>query len=188
MTHGTPTAARILNPAALIDAADAASAPKVPGIYGWWFRRGSLPVPAGPYQSFDDHQLLYVGISPRRAASSGTIRARLRQHVASDASRSTLRRTLGVLLTDRLELTLGVHGTRAHYGSVGEARISSWMQENAKFAWAEDPTPWLAEEELLATAVLALNIDGRSDGFVSDISARRTAALFAAKADAASSY
>ena len=55
------------------------------------------------------------------------------------------------------------------------------MQENARVAWAVDPAPWVIEHELLASAVLALNIDGRSDDFVRSISSRRSAALAAAK-------
>ena len=104
------------------------------------------------------------------------------QHVYGNASQSTLRRTLGVLLTETLDLTLALHNGRAHYGADGEARITRWMQENARVAWAVDPEPWVTEHELLASAVLALNIDGRSDDFVRSISSRRSAALAAAKA------
>jgi len=174
-------AERILNPTSLITAADVRTAPASPGIYGWWFRRGALEVPDAPYQERDGHQLLYVGISPSRAASAGTIRKRLVQHVYGNASQSTLRRTLGVLLAEPLNLTLALHNGPAHYGTDGEARITRWMQENARVAWAVDPEPWVVEHELLGSAVLALNIDGRSDDFVRSISARRSAALAAAK-------
>lgn len=174
-------AERILNPLALTAAADVRTAPASPGIYGWWFQRGALEVPDAPYQERDGHQLLYVGVSPSRAASAGTIRKRLVQHVYGNASQSTLRRTLGVLLDESLNLTLALHNGRAHYGTDGEARITRWMQENARVAWAVDPEPWLVEHELLGSAVLALNIDGRSDDFVRSISARRSAALAAAK-------
>lgn len=181
MSNPSLTAERILNPASLAAAAQVRTAPASPGIYGWWVRRGALDVPDAPYQERDGHQLLYVGISPSRAASAGTLRKRLVQHVYGNASQSTLRRTLGVLLAERLDLTLALHNERAHYGADGEARITRWMQENARVAWAVDPAPWVIEHELLASAVLALNMDGRSDDFVRSISSRRSAALAAAK-------
>lgn len=183
------TTERILNPLTLHSAADVRSAPASPGIYGWWIRKGALDVPEAPYQEHDRHQLLYVGISPRKPsvagrASNGNLRKRLVTHATKNASQSTLRRTLGVLLTDELGLTLGVHGGREHYGPQGEAFISRWLIDNARVAWAVDPQPWEAEDELLEHATLALNLDGRSDAFARSISDRRRAALAAARAAA----
>lgn len=180
------TAERILNPLTLHSTADVGSAPASPGIYGWWVRKGALDVPEAAYQERAGHQLLYVGISPRKPSASGRVskehlRKRLVTHATKDASRSTLRRTLGVLLTDELGLTLGVHGGREHYGVQGEALISRWLIENARVAWAVDPQPWEAEDELLEHATLALNLDGRSDAFARSISDRRKAALAAAR-------
>lgn len=180
------TAERILSPLTLHSAADARTAPASPGIYGWWIKKGTLEVPEAAYQEQDGHQLLYVGISPRKPsapgrASKGTLRGRLVTHVTKNASQSTLRRTLGVLLTDELRLTLGEHGGREHYGP-GEAFISRWLVENGRVAWTVDLQPWDAEDELLANATLALNLDGRSDAFARSISARRKAALAAARA------
>ena len=181
------TAERILNPLTLHSVADVRIAPASPGIYGWWMKEGALDVPDAAYPQQDGHQLLYVGISPRKPSaagrvSSGNLRDRLVTHATKDASRSTLRRTLGVLLADELGLTLGVHGGREHYGTRGEALISRWLIENARVAWAVDPQPWNAEDELLADATRALNLDGRSDAFARLISDRRKAALAAARA------
>lgn len=170
-------AERILNPSSLTDAADVRTAPASPGIYGWWVARGALDVPDASYQERDGHQLLYVGISPRRAASSGTIRKRLIQHMTGNASQSTLRRTLGVLLTEQLGLTLGIYGGRPTFGPDGEPHITAWLHENAKVAWVVDPAPWAVEDELLGSSVLALNLDGRSDDFARSISVKRTTAL-----------
>lgn len=189
MSGPSLAAERILNPLTLHSTADVHNAPASPGVYGWWMRKGALNVPDAPYQEQDGHQLLYVGISPRKPSAAGrvsksTLRERLVTHATKDASRSTLRRTLGVLLTDELGLNLGVHNGREHYGPQGEALISRWLIENARIAWAVDPRPWVAEDELLEDATLALNLDGRSDAFARSISDRRRAALAAARADA----
>ncbi|WP_336646265.1 GIY-YIG nuclease family protein [Microbacterium sp. USHLN186] len=183
------TAERILNPLMLHSAADVRNAPASPGIYGWWMKRGALDVPEAPYQEQNGHQLLYVGISPRKPsaagrASNGNLRKRLVTHATKNASQSTLRRTLGVLLANDLGLTLGVHGGREHYGAQGEALISRWLIENARVAWAVNPQPWEAEDELLEHATLALNLDRRSDAFARSISDRRRAALAATRAAA----
>ncbi|MGG7463605.1 GIY-YIG nuclease family protein [Plantibacter sp. YIM 135347] len=177
------SAQRILTPNELTLADQVRTAPASPGIYGWWFKRSALEVPDASYQQRDGYQLLYVGISPSRAASSGTIRKRLMQHVTGNASQSTLRRTLGVLLTKPLGIKLGIHGGRPTFGPDGEPRITRWLYENAKVAWVVDPEPWVVEHELLAGAVLALNLDGRSDDFARGISAKRSSALAAAKAE-----
>lgn len=181
------SAERILNPLTLHSSADVRTAPASPGIYGWWMKKGALDVPEAAYQERDGHELLYVGISPRKPSAAGRVskerlRKRLVTHATKDASRSTLRRTLGVLLADELGLTLGVHGGREHYGPQGEALISRWLIENARVAWAVDPEPWEAEDELLAHATLALNLDGRSDAFARSMSDRRKVAMAAARA------
>jgi len=180
------TAERILDPRELIHPINVGTAPPSPGIYAWWFVEGALDVPEADYQRLDGYELLYTGISPRKPSaagntSSGNIKTRLDAHANGDASRSTLRRTLGVLLAEQLGLTLGVHKTREHYGE-GERLITRWLRENAKVAWVTDPRPWEAEDELLKHAVLALNIDGRSNTFARSISDRRRVALAAARA------
>ena len=78
----------------------------------------------------------------------------------ADVSRSTLRLTLGVLLSDTLGLELAPHHERLNFGVDGEARLSSWMAENARVTWTKDQQPWIAEHELLHTLDLPLNVDG----------------------------
>lgn len=52
----------------------------------------------------------------------------------------------------------------------------AWINEHARIAWAVDPTPWVVEKALLASATLALNVDGRSDAFSKELKDRRTEA------------
>lgn len=168
------TASRIIHPERLARPASASAAPKEKGIYGWWFAPGSLPVPAAPYEKADGFELLYVGIAPSSSTSKSLLRPRLVRHATGDASRSTLRLTLGVLLADELGLALGIHKARPNWGPDGEAKLSRWMSEHARIAWAVHPEPWTVENELLVHATLALNIDGRSSPFASELKDRRT--------------
>ncbi|PVE19073.1 hypothetical protein DDA93_06530 [Arthrobacter sp. Bz4] len=153
-------------------------APRVKGIYGWLFTPGSLPVPDASYSYTDGFALMYVGIAPKKPDSNGKestsrLRPRLAAHYNRDASRSTLRLTLGVLLAEELSLSLGVHGGRLNWGVDGEAQLTRWINANARVAWAENSTPWDVEDELLAYATLALNIDGRTDAFSRELRDRR---------------
>ncbi len=176
------TAERILHPRRLTRPSDANKSPREKGIYGWYFAPGTLPVPEAQYETTDDYELLYVGIAPKDAVSKSLLRPRLVRHATGDASRSTLRLTLGVLLADELGLTLGIHQTRRNWGPDGEDRLTRWMNEQARIAWAVDPAPWVVERELLINATLALNIDGRTDSFAKQLKDRRNEARRAARA------
>ena len=89
----------------------------------WWFTSGAVRVPAREYATTDGFDLLYTGISPRKPtaagkASTANIRSRLRSLAKRDASWSTLRLSLGILLADDLGLTLALHST----GPLGDWR------------------------------------------------------------------
>lgn len=135
-------------------------------------------MPVAEYQWHNGYELLYTGISPRKPSAAGTvsrgnIKSRLNAHANRDASRSTLRRTLGTLLAEQLGLRLGLYNGREHYAHDGERFITRWLRENAKVAWVVDPQPWEVERELLENAVLALNVQGRTDAFATSISDQR---------------
>lgn len=185
MSELSQTVAGIIWPREFTHPEDVGKLPSDSGVYGWWFRPGSLDIPAAAYRQYDGFELLYVGISPRKPSktgrvSKGNIKKRLHQHVNGNASQSTLRRTLGVLLMDELELTLELRNGRQRWGE--ESILTDWMYQNARVAYVVDDEPWIAEEELLSRETLSLNIDGRSsDEFARSISERRSAARAAAR-------
>lgn len=154
---------------------DVRTTPREKGVYAWWFTPGALPVPTAGYAVAEGRELLYVGIAPRKPSSAGResasrLRTRLITHATKDASRSTLRLSLGVLLSGKLGLTLGVHRGRLNWGPEGELGLTRWMNEHARVTWVVDDEPWVIETELLAGAPLALNVDGRTDAFAVSLS------------------
>lgn len=182
----SPTALQILHPHTLHAPTAVFKAPPKKGIYGWLFAPGSLHVPDAQYARTGDFELLYVGIAPKRPSITGKesgsqLRSRLPAHAKKDASRSTLRLTLGVLLAEELDLALGIHKGRLNWGEDGEDRLTRWINTHARVAWTEDETPWVVEDELLAHASLALNIDGRADLFSLELTNRRDKARRAAR-------
>src|SRR5688572_9936361 len=75
--------------------------PRVAGCYGWYFRE--IPtIDTTACHRVDDLLLGYIGIAPCNATSRETLRSRIRTHARRNASASTLRRTIGCLLSIRL--------------------------------------------------------------------------------------
>jgi hypothetical protein len=138
--------------------------PNAPGIYGWYLRQLPPGVPAAECVSCKGLTLLYIGIAPRPPARNGkvssrTLRSRLRQHYSLNAEGSTLRLTLGCLLTQQLgiELRRVGSGERMTFGA-GERILSEWMNENAFVCWLEHPAPWEIESQLIDELRPPLNL------------------------------
>ena len=138
--------------------------PNTSGIYGWYLRELPPGVPAAECVNCNGLTLLYIGIAPRPPAQNGrissrTLRSRLRQHYALNASGSTLRLTLGCLLAQQLglELRRDGGGKRMTFGA-GERILSDWMSENAFVSWLEHPAPWEIEGEVIRELRPPLNL------------------------------
>lgn len=139
--------------------------PTVPGVYAWYFEQPPPTLPLEGCVRWNNRTLLYVGIAPSRAAalrpSKQTLRARIRNHYRGNAEGSTLRRTLGCLLADRLGTQLRRVGNgRRHTFADVEDDLSGWMEENAFVCWLPVSEPWVLEQSLLASVSLPLNLKG----------------------------
>jgi len=177
----------ILSPARLWRRAEVLASPspvpRVAGIYGWFFKP-IAGVPTDRCIVVGDFVLLYVGIAPKSLPldggrpSSQTLWHRVRYHYQGNAEGSTLRLTLGCLLSAKLgiELRRVGSGNRLTFHE-GETRLSSWMSENALVSWGVHPRPWEPEKELIGSVSLPLNLDqNRTHPYHPDLSALRRAA------------
>ena len=165
--------------------------PATPGVYGWCFRKVPPGVPTKGCRIIDGLPLLYVGISPSAPPTNGTaasnqnLRKRIRYHFRGNAAGSTLRRTLGCLLADKLGIALRRVGSgeRLTFTKEGEAKLSAWMGKNALVTYLARANPWKLEDELIARLVLPLNLRGNSRcSFHSTLSAIRSRAKASARA------
>ena len=95
--------------------------------------------------------------------SRSTLRQRIRTHYFGNAEGSTLRRTLGCLLSSNLGIALRRVGSGSRYTftNPGEQVLDRWMAQHAFVCWVETNAPWEIETRLLASGLsLPLNVDG----------------------------
>jgi hypothetical protein len=96
-----------------------------------------------------------------RAPSKSHLRQRLRTHYFGNAAGSTLRRTLGCLLSDQLAIQLRRVGSGGRYTftNPGEQLLDEWMKRHAFVTWTETNAPWALEKQLLSSGLrLPLNL------------------------------
>jgi hypothetical protein len=138
--------------------------PAQPGVYGWWFLEGSLPmVPTMGCLKREDRTLLYVGVARKKANATTILADRiLGCHFDGKATNSTLRSSLGVLLGKQLgTIPTRVSATNWNFGR-GESKLSDWMLRTAAVNWvvANDRKTRLdLEDYLIQTCDLPLNLD-----------------------------
>ncbi len=158
----------------------AEAVPKESGVYGWYFEGLPPSVPTRACFKRGRKRLLYVGISPENKSSRETLRSRIRFHYLRNAEGSTLRRTLGCLLSRklRIELRRVGSGKRNTFGKVGEARLTRWMATNAAVAWVKTKAPWTVESHLIKALKTPLNIESnRTHGFCRELCQLRAKCL-----------
>jgi hypothetical protein len=97
---------------------------------------------------------------------------RIRDHYTGNAAGSTLRLTLGCLLSE-VKLRRVGSGKRFHFAD-DERKVSEWMACNAFVTWLETPEPWNVEAAMMRAVSLPLNLDqNRNHPFHAALSAMR---------------
>lgn len=142
--------------------------PKRPGIYSWFFKEIPPRVIIEDCIKLEELTLLYMGISPKRPQKNGrkpsreTLQSRIRYHYRGNAYGSTLRLSLGCLLSDQLGIRLRRVGSdkRMNFTVQGEDKLSCWMEYNAFVSWVEYLKPWEFEAKAFASLSLPLNLQG----------------------------
>jgi len=133
--------------------------PQKPGIYAWYFKEIPPRVPVEGCVTWHGLTMLYVGISPAWEGSSQNLYERIRKHYMKTARVSTLRKSLGCLLSDQLGIRLQQVGniSKASFAD-GEAILSEWMAQNAFVTWVVQEKPWKIEEAIIHRLNLPLNL------------------------------
>jgi len=144
--------------------------PESPGIYAWYFKEIPPNVPIDDCIESQGKYLLYVGISPSRPPKEGklskqNLRKRIIRHYRGNAYGSTLRLSLGCLLSEQLGIKLqrvGKSKKRLTFAK-GEAKLSEWMKENAFVTWVIHEKPWMIEGKVIQEISLPFNLRGNEN-------------------------
>ena len=161
--------------------------PEISGVYGWFFKDVPPFVLTEGCIRHQNMTLLYIGISPdkkNKPQSRQHLKKRITNHYAGNAEGSTLRRSLGILLTPESHYPLRRVGSgrRMTFTHNGEQWLDAWMEKNAYVFWVEHETPWELEEDLLSALSLPLNIKGnRSHPFAIELNRLRKEAIHNAR-------
>jgi len=150
-------------------------------MYAWFFKE--LPPQLGERQNCflkrEEKWLLYVGISPSSPGSNRKLRDRISAHYSGNSNGSTLRLSLGCLLSDSLGIMLQVVGKskrRLTFGE-GEKKLSRWMKRNAFVVWILHDSPWIVEKDAFKVLDVPLNLKGNQHNeFYVDLKAIRAKA------------
>lgn len=161
----------LLNPKHLVPRSEligrSSVVPSASGIYAWYFSEPpSQEINLGKCWRWQDKWLLYIGISPSEPpkngarASKNTLRKRINGHMNGNAYGSTLRLSLGCLLSETLNIKLQYRGeSKSMTFADGEAILSEWLDKNAFVTWVEHDEPWVIEREAIDKLYLPLNLD-----------------------------
>lgn len=160
--------------------------PAVNGVYFWWFKEIPPGVPTKGCITAEGYTLLYVGISPDKRGkpnSRSNLRKRLKTHYSGNSAGSTLRRTLGVLLShvSNFPLRRVGSGSRMTFTHPGEQWLDLWMEQNARVHWIPAEAPWEIEDKLIESIPLPLNIQGNTHEFKLTLSGIRSQAAAEAR-------
>ena len=141
---------------------DSNTLPNVAGNYVFLLRKGSqLPQvdinPQIPEVTLDGntYQAIYTGI-----ASKSLRKRDYRNHfVDNDASRSTLRKSIGSLFGYDLILRKESDTKHKRFQPADEEKLTEWMMSNLLLAFVENSTPKPLEEKLIAELNPPLNLE-----------------------------
>lgn len=124
--------------------------PAAPGAYGWYFDDAADFVPSGDWIRRNGWTLLYVGITGD-SADRWLANRIMDCHLGGTACNSTMRLSLGCLLSRSLGLKLRRAGEKSFdFGYDGEKVLTRWITTHARVAWITTPTPADIESEALS--------------------------------------
>ena len=139
------------------------SCPRSNGIYAWYFKNNSFEFPNQKNISkHKNYSILYIGIAPSRLTSKSNIRKRIFNHFQGTAYGSTLRLSLGVLLSNKSKFILRriKNKKMIRFTDEGEDWIDNWLEKNSLVSWFENQHPWKIEKSLINKLYLPFNIQG----------------------------
>ena len=151
--------------------------PDASGYYCWFFKRAPHILPVKNCSLVQGLPPLYIGIAKSSEKSKSSLRKRIyRNHINGRARQSTLRLSLGVILSEESGYFLRLHKNEKRkywLASKGEAWLSSWMNENAFVGFVECCDPKAVEKALIQHYNPPLNINHSNNEFSKKLKSMR---------------
>lgn len=173
--------AALLGPAVPVSKATEPAAtgglPDASGFYAWWANAAIPRVPVKPHPENPSLGLLYVGIAPRGASSSQTVRRRVvDNHLNGNTGSSTFRFTLAAILLEELDLHPEKRKLKFVLPKPDNRRLSDWQRTHLSLTWCESDEPWMLENEVILAMQPSLNLASNSEHpFYATLKKARTA-------------
>lgn len=124
--------------------------PKAKGIYAWYFNELPPYIPAKKYIKIDGWTLLYVGIAGDTPESSATLHSRIKGMHLGNGGESSLRDSLGALLTKKLAIRPTKRGDSTRFMDEDGEKLTDWLRSHAQLNFLTDSFPWEVEDHILA--------------------------------------
>ncbi|MBN9470666.1 MAG: hypothetical protein J0J10_18020 [Bosea sp.] len=133
-----------------------ADIPMSPGVYAWFFDT-ALGFGTEPLFRREGRFLLYAGIGD-------PLRQRLLNHCRNSSGSSTMRRSLGVLLTTELGLQARRYGVRQKlaFERASELLLTDWLAAHARVVWVPFEQAGELERLLISHYRPPLCLDGNA--------------------------
>ena len=133
--------------------------PERHGVYAWWMTPGAIPAVKGPPHPTEPYELLYLGISPKRASSRATVHSRIRgQHLGGNIGSSTFRQSLAALLFQQEGWRTRWSGTRTLLVAEHNRALNDWQLEHLRLTWVVRHQPWKVEGRVIGLMQPPLNL------------------------------
>jgi hypothetical protein len=151
--------------------------PDESGVYAWYFNKKIFNELIPNVPDFDCPEYVKGRIFKKRwqlryIGKGSNLKTRiLDMHFKGDADSSSLRLSLGCLLTRKLNIFLWKFPTdtegkyRYTFGDEGEEKLDKWIAEYARVAWNESPNYEKWEEEAIIEYSPLLNTEGNPHQF-----------------------
>jgi hypothetical protein len=138
--------------------------PDEPGIYLLAFATTQRFLEKVGYYEFDERRPLTIGgyEACYAGATLGSLRNRVLDHLRRGSEASSLRQTVGALLSQDLGLDVvgGEQRSSFHFGDT-EHRLTAWLREHCLVGYLVCDNPFEVERDLIRSIPLPLNISER---------------------------
>jgi hypothetical protein len=155
--------------------------PAAEGIFAWYFKQIPENLKSLNLHTHNNLTLAYIDSSPQKPlkdslSARGNIRKRMIADITGSASTSSIRRSLGCLLREELNLNSVRLSPRIVNFGEGERDLSGWISENVKFCWLVNETPTEIRDNLISEVQVPLTLsNGKVNDFFDELTKIRSA-------------